>query len=153
MSFLLCYKPYMKNYNTALIAMCHLAEKRPAFKEIKEVKTTQGEDRIHMYYEFCHVYLMICKCIFQTFEDMENLTLESFLITPIQRIPRYLLLLRVILLYIDIYTYVICIDSYSSCHVLGTEQIQHQGTQGLPSVGESTLDHIHLHGNLEQRHR
>jgi len=35
--FLMCYKPYMNNYNTALIAMCHLGEKTTGFKEIKEV--------------------------------------------------------------------------------------------------------------------
>ena len=38
--FLMCYKPYMNNYNTALIAMCHLGEKTTGFKEIKEVLKT-----------------------------------------------------------------------------------------------------------------
>lgn len=68
------YGGYLNKYNTALVTMRHLVEKRPAFKQIKEafeleqLKTT-------------------------------SLTLDAFLIMPVQRLPRYVLLLKELLKY------------------------------------------------------
>jgi hypothetical protein len=58
------YGGYLNKFNTALVTMRHLVEKRPAFKQIKEafeleqLKTT-------------------------------SLTLDAFLIMPVQRLPRF----------------------------------------------------------------
>ncbi len=63
------YGGYLNKYNTALVTMRHLVEKRPAFKQIKEafeleqLKTT-------------------------------SLTLDAFLIMPVQRLPRFVCLTR-----------------------------------------------------------
>eukprot|EP01087_Luapelamoeba_hula_P022944 TRINITY_DN8355_c0_g1_i1.p1 TRINITY_DN8355_c0_g1~~TRINITY_DN8355_c0_g1_i1.p1 ORF type:complete len:1335 (-),score=374.38 TRINITY_DN8355_c0_g1_i1:61-4065(-) len=67
--FIRDYAGYLNKYNTALISMRHFSEKRPEFRRMKEVFETD---------------LMRSSC----------LALDAYLIMPVQRIPRYLLLLK-----------------------------------------------------------
>jgi len=68
-SFLVCYDQYLRNYGSSLISLHYLQEKKPKFSELVE-----------------------------KFEALQKtttaLTLPAYLIMPVQRIPRYLLLLR-----------------------------------------------------------
>lgn len=60
----------MEGYNTSVVTLRHLEKRKPAFKVVKQAFEAEQKKT--------------------TFLD-----LESFLIMPIQRIPRYSLLLRV----------------------------------------------------------
>lgn len=67
--FLSRYRPFLEGYNTSVVTLRHLEKRKPAFKVVKQAFEAEQKKT--------------------TFLD-----LESFLIMPIQRIPRYSLLLR-----------------------------------------------------------
>jgi hypothetical protein len=72
--FLIKYKKYLTNYNTSLVALRHLVKRKPDFAQIKQSFEVQQQ-------------------------KTTALTLDSFLIMPVQRIPRYVLLLKELLKY------------------------------------------------------
>ena len=64
------YGPFMENYNVSLIALYYQCKKNERFREMVDF--------------FERAQMLTTK-----------LNLESFLIMPVQRLPRYVLLLRV----------------------------------------------------------
>ncbi|KAL6073520.1 Transgelin-3 [Balamuthia mandrillaris] len=68
-AFLEEYKEYMQGYNASLVLLRHLDKRKPAFKQVREAFELKQKTKT---------------C----------LPLDAFMIMPIQRVPRYALLLR-----------------------------------------------------------